>query len=160
MNVSGNIIAGQVIADTAKLLSDRIGKIMQERESISINTNDTSVSRSMQLEAAIPPSRIANLSSGEFVGAVADDPLQRIKLKAFHAQILNDHQAINQEEAKYEELPVIRTIDNNTVMQNYYQIKKDIRNIIDKEMKKIESDPSLKEFLEKRRPVKKSNVSR
>jgi len=160
MNVSGNIIAGQVIADTAKLLSDRIGKIMQERESVSINTNDTSVSRSMQLEAAIPPSRIANLSSGEFVGAVADDPLQRIKLKAFHAEILNDHQAIKGEEAKYEELPVIRTIDNNTVMQNFYQIKKDVRNIIDKQMTKIENDPSLKEFLEKRRPVKKSNVSR
>lgn len=160
MNVSGNIIAGQVIADTAKLLSDRIGKIMQERESVSINTNDTSVSRSMQLEAAIPPSRIANLSSGEFVGAVTDDPLQRIKLKAFHAEILNDHQAIKEEEAKYEELPVIRTIDNNTVMQNFYQIKKDIRNIIDKQMNKIENDPSLKEFLEKRRPVKKSNVSR
>jgi hypothetical protein len=160
MNVSGNIIAGQVIADTAKLLSDRIGKIMQERESVSINASDTSVSRSMQLDAAIPPSRIANLSSGEFVGAVADDPQQKIKLKAFHAEICNDHEAIKQEEANYEELPVIRKIDNDAVMQNYYQIKKDIRNIIDKEMKKIENDPSLKEFLEKKRPAKKSNVSR
>lgn len=160
MNVSGNIIAGQVIADTAKLLSDRIGKIMQERESVSINATDTSVSRSMQLEAAIPPSRIANLSSGEFVGAVADDPQQRIKLKAFHAEILNDHEAIKQEEAKYEELPLIRNIDNNTVMQNFYQIKKDIRDLIDKQMEKIQSDPSLKEFLDKKKPVKKSNVSR
>jgi hypothetical protein len=160
MNVSGNIIAGQVIADTAKQLSDRIGKIMQERESVSINASDTSVSRSMQLEAAIPPSRIANLSSGEFVGAVADDPQQRIKLKAFHAEIINDHDAIKQEEAKYEELPLIRNIDNNTVMQNFYQIKKDIRNLIDKQMEKIQSDPSLKEFLDKKKPVKRSNVSR
>jgi hypothetical protein len=120
MNVSGNIIAGQVIGDTAKLLSDRIGKIMQERESVSINTNDTSVSRSHQLDAAIPPSRIANLSSGEFVGAVTDDPRQRIKLKSFHAEILNDHAALEKEEAAYQELPVIRHIDQNTVMQNFF----------------------------------------
>jgi hypothetical protein len=159
MNVSGNIIAGQVIADTAKLLSDRIGKIMQERESVSINSNDTSVSRSMQLDAAIPPSRIANLSSGEFVGAVADDPQQRIKLKAFHAEIVNDHEAIRQEEAGYQELPVIRTINIDEVMQNYYQIKKDIKNIIEKEMTKIQNDPSLKELLEKKKPVKKTNTS-
>jgi type IV secretory pathway TraG/TraD family ATPase VirD4 len=160
MNVSGNIIAGQVIADTAKLLSERIGKIMQERESVSINSNDTSVSRSMQLEAAIPPSRIANLSSGEFVGAVADDPEQRIRLKTFHAEIMNDHAAIRQEEAKYKDLPIIRTVDNNEIIQNFYQIKKDIKSIIEKEMEKIESNPSLKKLLEKKRPKKRSNVSR
>jgi hypothetical protein len=93
------------------------------------------------------------------VGAVADDPQQRIKLKAFHAEIVNDHAAIQLEESKYQDLPVIRTIDNNEVMQNYYQIKKDIKNLIDKEMTKIQNDPSLKEFLEKKKPVKKSGVS-
>ena len=160
MNVSGNIIAGQVIADTAKLLSERIGKIMQERESVSINSNDTSLSRSMQLDAAIPPSRIANLSSGEFVGAVADDPEQRIKLKSFHATIINDHEAIRDEENRYQDLPVIRQIDNDEVMRNFYQIKKDIRTIIEKEMAKIENNPSLKKLMEKKRPKKRSNVSR
>jgi len=159
MNVSGNIIAGQVIADTAKLLSERIGKIMQERESVSINSNDTSLSRSMQLDAAIPPSRIANLSSGEFVGAVADDPEQRIKLKSFHASIINDHEAIREEESQYKELPILRKIDNNEVMQNFYQIKKDIRTIIETEMGKIENNPSLKKLMEKKKPKKRSNVS-
>lgn len=160
MNVSGNIIAGQVIADTAKILSERIGKIMQERESVSINSNDTSVSRSMQLDAAIPPSRIANLSSGEFVGAVADDPQQRIKLKAFHAEIINDHEGIRREEEKYEDIPIIRNIDNKEVLQNFYQIKKDVRNIIEKEMSKIQSHPSLSKLLERKKPEIKSNVSR
>ena len=159
MNVSGNIIAGQVIGDSAKSLSDRIGKIMQERESLSINSSDTSLSRSTQLESAIPPSRIANLSSGEFVGAVADDPQQKIKLKAFHCEILNDHEAIKTEEATYEELPVIRNIDQRTVMYNYHQIKKDIKNIIEQEMNKINSDPDLKQSLEKKVKPKKSNVS-
>lgn len=159
MNVSGNIIAGQVIGDTAKALSERIGKIMQERESLSINSNDTSISRSTQLESAIPPSKISNLSSGEFVGAVADDPLQKIKLKAFHCEILNDHDAIKKEEAAYEELPVIRNIDQRTVMHNYHQIKKDIQHIIETEMKKINEDPSKKQLSEKKVKAKKSNVS-
>lgn len=158
MNVSGNIIAGQVIGDTAKSLSDRIGKIMQERESVSINSNDTSVSKSTQLEAAIPPSKISNLSSGEFVGAVADDPLQKIKLKAFHCAIINDHDAIKNEESLYEELPVIRNIDQKTIMQNYYQIKKEVQEIITTEMDRIMNNPELTHLLKKAKP-KKSSVS-
>lgn len=159
MNVSGNIIAGQVIGDTAKTLSDRIGKIMQERESVSINSNDTSLSRSSQLEIAIPPSKIANLSSGEFVGAVADNPTQRIKLKAFHCEIINDHEAIKREEDAYEELPVIRNIDQKTVLQNYNQIKKDVEEIIKSEMEKITSSPELSHLLNKKAKPKKSSVS-
>ena len=59
LNLPGNIISGQVTGETAKHLSERIGKIMQDRESISINSNDTSITKSKQLEFAIPPSRIA-----------------------------------------------------------------------------------------------------
>src|SRR5690606_36307736 len=74
MNITGNIVAGQVTGDTAKALSERFGKIMQDRESYSINSGDTSISRSKQLDTAIPPSKISGLSSGAFVGMVADDP--------------------------------------------------------------------------------------
>jgi len=160
VNVSGNIISGQVIGDTAKTLSDRIGKIMQERESVSVNANDTSVSRSTQLESAIPPARISNLSSGEFVGAVADDPQQKIKLKAFHCEILNDHEVLKREEDSYEELPVIRNIDQNAIMANYYKIKKEVRQIIDDEMKKINESPDLKHLAGKNEKAKKSAVSK
>jgi hypothetical protein len=159
VNTCGNVISGQVIGDTAKSLSDRIGKIMQDRESLSINSSDTSVSKSTQLESAIPPSKISNLSSGEFVGAVADDPQQKIKLKTFHCEILNDHEAIKNEEASYEDLPEIRRIDQRTVMHNYYQIKKDVKNIIEKEMKKINDDPELKQQMENKSKRKKSDTS-
>lgn len=156
MNVAGNIIAGQVIGDTAKQLSERIGKIMQERESVSINESSTSVSKSTQLETAIPPAKIANLSSGEFAGAVADDPQQRIKLKAFHSAIQNDHEALAKEEAAYEELPVIRQIDQAEVMRNYYQIKKDVQHIIETEMERIKSHPDLQKHLtENKKSAKK-----
>lgn len=131
MNIVGNVISGQVVGETAKLLSERFGKIVQERESISINMSDTSVSRSTQLDSAIPPSKIASLSSGEFVGTVSDDPDQRIELKVFHAEILNDHAAIRQEEENYKPIPAIRKITHYDIEQNYFRIKRDIQQIIE-----------------------------
>src|SRR6201991_1659501 len=86
VNIVGNIVSGQITGDTAKQLSERFGKIMQDRESLSINSQDTSISKSKQLEAAVPPSTISSLSSGEFVGMVADDPDCKIELKAFHSE--------------------------------------------------------------------------
>lgn len=131
MNIVGNVISGQVVGDTAKLLSERFGKIVQERESISINTTETSISRSTQLDSAIPPSKIAALSSGEFVGTVADDPDQKIDLKVFHAEILNDHAALRKEEAGYKPIPPIRKISQYDIEQNYFKIKRDIQEIIE-----------------------------
>lgn len=141
MNITGNIIAGQVTGDTAKQLSERFGKIMQDRESFSINSGDTSISRSKQLEAAIPPSKIASLSAGEFVGMVADDPDNRIELKAFHGEIINDHQALKQEQENYKDINVIRKLDEGMVQQNYLQIKRDIQDIIQSEMERLLNDP-------------------
>jgi len=130
MNIVGNVISGQVVGETAKLLSERFGKIVQERESVSINASDTSVSRSTQLDAAIPPSRIASLSSGEFVGTVSDDPLQKIDLKTFHAEIMNDHDAIKKEEDSYLPIPAIRKITPYEIQENYFRIKEDIQKIV------------------------------
>lgn len=147
MNITGNIIAGQVTGDTAKQLSERFGKIMQDRESYSINSGDTSISRSKQLEAAIPPSKISALSSGEFVGMVADDPDNKIALKAFHCEIINDHGALKKEEDQYKDIEVIRKIDNTMVQRNYLQIKQDIQDILQSEMERLLNDPALKHLV-------------
>lgn len=130
MNIVGNIISGQVVGDTAKQLSERIGKIMQERNSVSINSSDTSISKSTQLDYAVPASKIASLSSGEFVGMVADDPDNKIDLKVFHCEIQNDHQAINREISKYRDLPVVRNVTPEEVQANYNQIKEDVEDLI------------------------------
>jgi hypothetical protein len=134
MNISGNIISGQVFGETAKSLSDSFGKIMQDRQSTSVNSSDTSVSYSGQLDAAIPVSTIASLSSGEFVGMVADNPDQKITLKAFHAEIVNDHEAIRKEEGKYRDLPVLRTVTQEMVQTNYLKIKNDIEELVLEEL--------------------------
>lgn len=143
MNIVGNIISGQVTGDTAKQLSERFGKIMQDRESLSINRNDTSISRSKQLEAAIPPSKISALSSGEFVGMVADDPDNKIELKTFHSEIINDHVALKAEADNYKPMPMIRKVDSIMVQRNYLQIKSEVREIVEAEIQRINSDPAL-----------------
>lgn len=147
MNITGNIIAGQVTGDTAKQLSERFGKIMQDRESYSINSGDTSISRSKQLETAIPPSKISALSSGEFVGMVADDPGNKIELKTFHCEIINDHEVLKKEEEGYKNMDVIRKLDNSMVQRNYFQIKQDIQDIIQTEMERLMNDPGLKHLV-------------
>lgn len=136
MNIVGNVISGQVVGETAKLLSERFGKIVQERQSVSINSSDTSVSRSTQLDSAIPPSKISTLSSGEFVGIVADDPDQKIDLKIFHSEILNDHDAIRQEELFYVPIPAVRNISQQEIQDNYFKIKEDVKNIIAEKLNK------------------------
>ena len=143
MNITGNIVSGQVTGDTAKQLSERFGKIMQDRESLSINASDTSISRSKQLESAVPPSKISTLSSGEFVGMVADDPDCKIDLKTFHCEILNDHAALKKEQEAYKDIQVIRKLDNTMVQRNYLQIKQDVQDIIHSEMERLLNDPRL-----------------
>lgn len=150
VNIIGNIVSGQVSGDTAKQLSERFGKIMQDRESLSINSSDTSISRSRQLESALPPSKISTLSSGEFVGMTADNPDCRIELKTFHCEIINDHEKIKKETDNYREIPIIRTIDNVIIQKNYLQIKIEIQEIIHSEMERIIKNPALSSLVLKK----------
>ncbi|RYY48890.1 MAG: conjugal transfer protein TraG, partial [Chitinophagaceae bacterium] len=150
MNITGNINSGQATGDTAKQLSERFGKIMQDRASYSINSSDTSISRSKQLEAAIPPSKIASLSSGEFVGMVADNPGQKIELKAFHCQILNNHAALKKEQEAYKEIPAFRKLDNAIIQRNYLQIRQDVQDLVQSQMALMLNDPGLKHLVIKK----------
>ncbi|WP_423147341.1 conjugal transfer protein MobC [Rubrolithibacter danxiaensis] len=150
MNITGNIISGQVTGDTAKQLSERFGKIMQDKESLSINSSDTSISRSRQLESAVPASKISALSSGEFVGMIADDPGCKIELKAFHCEIQNDHGALKKGQDSYKEIPVIRKLDQAIVQRNYLQIKQEVQDIIQSEMERVLNDPGLKHVVIKK----------
>lgn len=115
---------------------------MQKRSSMSISRTDTSISLSRQLDNAIPADKIAALSSGHFVGMVADDPTCKIDLKAFHSEIQNNHEALKQEQDIYQPLPVIRPVDNSMVHRNFFQIKQDVQDIVSSEMEQMMGDPS------------------
>ncbi|MBZ4033818.1 YWFCY domain-containing protein [Flavobacterium sp. 17A] len=151
LNITGNIISGQVNGDTAKHLSERFGKIMQDRESISINSSDTSISRSKQLEAAVPGSKISCLSSGEFVGITADNPDCKIELKTFHSEIINDHEHLKKESNSYQGISPVRIINNSMIERNYLQIKKDISEIVNSEMERLIHDPALSHLVIKKK---------
>jgi hypothetical protein len=153
MNITGNIISGQVAGETAKQLSERFGKIMQDRSSLSVNSNDTSVNRAKQLDNAIPPSAVASLSSGQFVGMVADDPDERIELKTFHNEIVNDHAALQTEQRHYRQIPVIREVTASMVHTNYLQIKQDVENLVLDRLSEMMNDP-IKGGLIIKKPVK------
>jgi len=137
--IVGNIISGQVTGDTAKTLADNFGKIVQDKNSMTINSSDTSTTKATQLDYAIPASKIAALSSGEFVGMVADNPEQKIQLKLFHSEIQNDHEAIAVEEAAYKPIPLIEYVSPEDVEENYKKIKTEINLLVKEEMEKIEA---------------------
>lgn len=150
MNITGNIISGQVTGETAKQLSERFGKIMQDRSSVSINRTDTSISRSKQLDSAIPASTIATLSSGEFVGMVADDPDCKIELKSFHCEILNDHTSLKKEQQNYKPMPIIRKVENGMIKRNYLSIKQDVEDLVEAEMGRLMDDPEVNGLIVKK----------
>ncbi|GGK18956.1 conjugal transfer protein MobC [Parabacteroides faecis] len=151
MNTVGNIFSGQVVGETAKNLSERFGKVLQKRQSMTINRNDKSTSISTQLDSLIPASKISTLTQGMFVGAVADNFDERIEQKIFHAEIVVDNERVKRETAKYQKIPVITNfVDEDGVdrmqemiQENYDRIKAETRQIVEDELERIKNDPIL-----------------
>jgi len=151
MNTVGNIFSGQVVGETAKNLSERFGKVLQKRQSMTINRNDKSTSISTQLDSLIPASKISTLTQGMFVGAVADNFDERIEQKIFHAEIVVDNERVKRETANYKKIPVISNfVDEDGVdrmqemiQENYDRIKAETRQIVEDELERIKNDPIL-----------------
>ena len=151
-NTVGNVFSGQVVGETAKTLSERFGKVLQQRQSMTINRNDKSTSISTQMDSLIPASKISNLTQGMFVGAVSDNFDERIEQKIFHAEIVVDSAKISAETKSYKPIPVIAAFTNESgqdslkasIDANYKQIKQEILALVDVEIKRIENDPELK----------------
>jgi hypothetical protein len=138
--IVGNIISGQVTGDTAKTLADNFGKIVQDKNSLTINSGDTSFSKATQLDYAIPASKIVMLSSGEFVGMVSDNPEQKITLKMFHSAIQNDHEVMAKEEASFKPIPVVSYVSEETVSETYAQIKDEIAELFKNELATLDKE--------------------
>jgi hypothetical protein len=147
-NTVGNIFSGQVVGETAKTLSERFGKVLQKRQSMTINRQDTSTSINTQMDSLIPASKISGLTQGMFVGAVSDNFDERIDQKIFHAEIVVDTEKVSKETKAYRAIPIITdfTDENGNdnmdqmVKENYIQIKKDVKDIVTNELKRIAED--------------------
>jgi hypothetical protein len=161
----GNIFAGQVLGNTAKNLQERYGKVLQERQSMSVNRNDTSISYSTQMDYLIPAGKIANLRQGTFVGNVVEDlrmvdehgkPVEKMVQNIFHAKIMVDHAKVVADEKKYQKLPIItdfihdgKDCMDEVIEGNFMRIKADVKQIIADELARIEADPDLRHLIHK-----------
>ena len=157
-NTVGNIFSGQVVGETAKTLSDRFGKVLQKRQSMTINRQDTSTSINTQMDSLIPPSKISTLTQGMFVGAVSDNFDERIDQKIFHAEIVVDNAKVAKETKAYKPIPIITDFtdeDGNDIMdemvkENYINIKNDVKQIVSDELVRIANDENLCHLLSKK----------
>ncbi|SHM89633.1 conjugal transfer protein MobC [Flavobacterium chilense] len=155
-NTVGNIFSGQVVGETAKNLSERFGKILQKRQSLTINRNDKSTSISTQLDSLIPASKISTLTQGMFVGSVSDNFDERIEQKIFHAEIVVDNEKVASETKDYQKIPeILSFIDEQgedkmkqEIESNYRRIKTDILYIVESEIERIKNDPNLQHLVQ------------
>ena len=155
-NTVGNVFSGQVVGETAKTLSERFGKVLQQRKSMTINRNDKSTSISTQLDSLIPASKISNLTQGMFVGAVSDNFDERIEQKIFHAEIVVDVAKVSAEAKAYQPIPIIAEFLNEdgsdnlseTIEANYKRVKQEILSLVESEIERIKVDPNLCHLLQ------------
>ena len=154
-NTVGNVFSGQVVGETAKTLSERFGKVLQQRQSMTINRNDKSTSISTQMDSLIPASKISNLTQGMFVGAVSDNFDERIDQKIFHAEIVVDSTKVSAEMKAYQPIPVIVDFKNKdgsdnlkeTIEANYKRVKQDILSLVSSEIERIKNNPHLSHLI-------------
>ena len=158
MNTVGNIFSGQVVGETAKTLSERFGKVLQKRQSISINRQDVSTSINTQMDALIPPSKISGLTQGMFVGSVSDNFDERIEQKIFHAEIVIDNAKVSAETKRYKPIPIITDFTDaegndrmrEKIQENYNRIKAEVKQIVKDELERIKNDPELAHLVQKK----------
>jgi hypothetical protein len=143
LNISGNFFCGQAAGETARWVSERFPKMLRDRESVSTNSADTSVNVAPQWEETVTPATISTLSSGEFVGVVADDPRQELALKVFHAKILREQFPV----LSGEWLPVVQTVNKETLKEHAEQIRKEVRDIVQLEFGKMSRDGVMGEWV-------------
>ena len=149
-NTVGNVFSGQVVGETAKTLSERFGKVLQQRQSMTINRNDKSTSISTQMDSLIPASKISNLTQGMFVGAVSDNFDERIEQKIFHAEIVVDSAKVSAEIKTYQPIPIIADFINEdgsdnlreTIEASYRKVRQEIQSIVDSEIERIKNEPN------------------
>lgn len=156
-NTVGNVFSGQVVGETAKTLSERFGKVLQQRQSMTINRNDKSTSISTQMDSLIPASKISNLTQGMFVGAVSDNFDERIDQKIFHAEIVVDSAKVSAEMKQYQSIPEINTFRTKIALTTSKRLlkptinvsSKDVLSLVNTEIERIKNDPQLKHLVKR-----------
>ncbi|GAB3788594.1 conjugal transfer protein MobC [Spirosoma horti] len=141
-NTVGTVISGAVSGQTAKAMEERLGKNVQKKHSINIQSEDTTHGISTELQPMAPAAKIGQLKAGHFVGVVAGSYGDEGNLKAFNAEVIIDTTGYKQRQ-KAKELPDFSifakegpSIDE-VVRENYDRIKSETKKIIDDEIDRL-----------------------
>ncbi|WP_346861172.1 YWFCY domain-containing protein [uncultured Draconibacterium sp.] len=128
----GNVFAGQSVGETAKFIQARMGKVLQERQSLNINRESQSSTFRTEMDFLVPEGKIATLPQGYMVGQVADNFGQQVSQRNFNGLIDVDNMAIEQEEKQYQSIPDIYQFDNieELLENNRNKICNDISGIL------------------------------
>ncbi|NGM71657.1 type IV secretion system DNA-binding domain-containing protein [Sphingobacterium sp. SGL-16] len=137
-SVVGNVLSGSVRnKETLDWLERIFGKVKQINESLSIDRTKTSLSISEKLEPLIPSGKIASLKSGEMVGILASDAVEKYtgqyNTSAINCRINLDMEAIKEEEQAYRDLPVYYDFagrHDEVLLHNFYKINSDVLEIV------------------------------
>ena len=141
-NTCGNIISGMVYDKTAESMQNRMGKIVQRKDSINIQSEDTTHGISTELNFMAPAAKIGQLTQGWMVGVLSDNEGQESPHKALHARIAID-KADFKAEQKAKELPNFSIFAEDDekmtskVEANYLQIKGDIAQLVASELARL-----------------------
>lgn len=142
LNIAGNVVCGQAGGETARWMSERFPKVQREKISVSTNSSDTSINQGLQWEPMVTAAAISNLSSGEFVGVVADDPDIEVELKAFHSTLRRDEATL-----PYAPLPEVSLHRDDKLTAEVYcvfeQVKWEIKTMVDAELRRMMADDDL-----------------
>ena len=151
-NTVGNVFSGQVVGETAKTLSERFGKVLQQRQSMTINRNDKSTSISTQLDSLIPASKNLQPHTRYVCRSRLRQLRRALDQKIFHAEIVVDSAKVSAEMKAYQPIPIIAEFTNEdgsdnlkeTIEANYKCVKQDILTLVASEFERIKNDPNLK----------------
>jgi hypothetical protein len=71
---------------------------------------------------------------------VTNAPLEKIKLKIFSTEIINDHDKLNAEVSNYRDIPTVSNVTQQQVLDNCYQVKMDIKRLIGEEVERLKAE--------------------
>ncbi len=57
----------------------------------------------------------------------------------FHAEIINDTDKLNEEVSQYKDIPVVSNVTQQQVLDNYYQMKMEVRRLIGEEVGRLKA---------------------
>ena len=55
----------------------------------------------------------------------------------FHAEIINDAKKLNDEPSRYKDIPVVSNVTQQQVLDNYYQVRMEVKRLIGEEVDRL-----------------------